>query len=375
MAKGKKAKKYEVSKPTLGYMTADRKDHSHLIWGALHYAQYEMTEASLKKATVEYAKSQKLDHRLLSVVNDKELAFLGKYAYIINGGGELPENVQAGFARALDEAFARAKGIKKARKAAAKNTKTDDGAPVLTVQDRMRMQAEEVGAVFDGWIDDLLRGKTTVVPKNSSPAKEMQKADFKAGQARWIIKFYEPELAEIREVISGKDADVKEGYSNIKKAVAKRIEKLLEEIITAANVIAKVAKAQRKTRKKKAPSTSRMVAKLKYLERHNELGIASVNPADIVGAKELWVYNVKYRKLGCYTAFDAAGLGVKGASIVGYSEDLSREKTLRKPKEQLKDFMGSGKVKLRKFLDNIKAVDTKLKGRINNNIVLLKVFK
>jgi hypothetical protein len=48
------------------------------------------------------------------------------------------------------------------------------------------------------------------------------------------------------------------------------------------------------------------------------------------------------------------------------------QKTLRKPKEQLKAFMGSGKVGLRKFLDEIRGVDTKLNGRMNGDIVILK---
>ena len=42
--------------------------------------------------------------------------------------------------------------------------------------------------------------------------------------------------------------------------------------------------------------------------------------------------------------------------------------------DQLKDFKGAGKVKLRKFLDDIKTTDTKLNGRCNPETVLLKVI-
>ena len=66
-------------------------------------------------------------------------------------------------------------------------------------------------------------------------------------------------------------------------------------------------------------------------------------------------------------------LGVKGTSITGFSETLSVQKTLRKPEEQLKEFKAAGKVQLRKFLDEIKAVDIKLNGRINEDSVLLRV--
>jgi len=374
MAKAKKRKnKYIVDIPEMGIIQRTHKNHSHMVWQALHYCQYEMTDKALKKAVIEYAKKAKLNFKLLNVLGDKELCMLGKYAAIKNGGGELTEDMEAGFARMLDELFQKAKDAKAVKKA----VQVEDDkpkAPVLTVQDRMRIQAEEVGATFDAWLDDLIAGKIKTVSKNMDPAGQMKLASFKAGQARWISKFYEPELEMMQAVVAGKDADLKEGYSNVQKSSALRAVKLLDSILTAADMVATVAKAQRKTRKKKAPSTAKLVAKLKYCESHPETGAASVNPLGIIGASEVWVYNTKYRKLGKYVAQDAAGLTVKGASIKDFSTE-SVQKTLRKPKAQLKQFMGSGKVKLRTFLSDIKAVDTKLKGRINANVVILKVVK
>ena len=62
-----------------------------------------------------------------------------------------------------------------------------------------------------------------------------------------------------------------------------------------------------------------------------------------------------------------------GTTITGFSEMKSVQKTLRKPAEQLKAFKDAGKVVLRKFLEEINAVDTKMNGRINEDIMLLKV--
>jgi hypothetical protein len=66
-------------------------------------------------------------------------------------------------------------------------------------------------------------------------------------------------------------------------------------------------------------------------------------------------------------------LGVKGTAITGFNESKSVQKTLRKPEVQLKEFMAAGKIQLRKFLDDIKATDIKLNGRINLDTILLKV--
>jgi hypothetical protein len=93
---------------------------------------------------------------------------------------------------------------------------------------------------------------------------------------------------------------------------------------------------------------------------------------DIIGASELWVYNTKTRKLGQYIASTSAGLAVKGASIENYT-DKSVQKTLRKPEQQLAEFTKAGKVQLRKFMDSVKTTETLLNGRINVDVILLRV--
>jgi len=370
----KRKSKYISVAPAFEIIKRESPKHRQLFHSAMHYTQYEMTDKQLKSRFIAYAKSKKLDHNLLNVLTEKELACAGKYATIVVKGGELPEDIEASFENYIKELTEKAKQVRTERKAAAKEKAKESAGPVLTVQDRMRMQAEEVCQEFDGWLQDLLMGKYKSIPKHMDPATKMKAADFKAGQARWVKSFYEPELAEIKEVMAGKDKDLKEGWSNVMKSSLLRAEKLLDQILTSADVIETVAKANRKVRVKKAPTVQKQIAKLKYCEKSDEYGVASVNPIGVVGAKEVWIFNTKYRKLGKYVAMDESGLSVKGTTFQNYSGS-SVQKTLRKPKEQLKDFMKAGKVKLRTFLDDIKAVDTKLNGRMNDNIVILKVFK
>jgi len=148
------------------------------------------------------------------------------------------------------------------------------------------------------------------------------------------------------------------------------IDQILNDIIQYRGV----KKATKKVRAPKALSKEKVVAKLKYAKEDKVLKLVSINPADIVGAKELWVYNSKTRKLGKYVADELHGpLNVKGTSIIGFDEAKSITKTLRKPEEKLKEFAKASKVELRKFIEGIKATETKLNGRINADIVLLKV--
>jgi hypothetical protein len=112
---------------------------------------------------------------------------------------------------------------------------------------------------------------------------------------------------------------------------------------------------------------------LKFKATDEVTKTVSINPVDIIGAEELWVYNAKTRKLGKYVAIEHGELSVKGGSIQFFDENLSIQKTLRKPVEQLAEFKKAGKVQLRKFLDDIKTTEIKLNGRINEETVLLKV--
>ena len=111
------------------------------------------------------------------------------------------------------------------------------------------------------------------------------------------------------------------------------------------------------------------------MEEHKEFKLKSVSAKDILGAMQLWIFNTKNRKLGCYHAFDAGGLSVKGSSLVNFNERRSVQKTLRKPEAILPEILKGGKVYLRNALDGIRAVESGLTGRLNSHIILVRVIK
>jgi hypothetical protein len=180
--------------------------------------------------------------------------------------------------------------------------------------------------------------------------------------------------AELEQARSKENEQLTEGYSHLKAADFKRIIAWIDSLLAAVEQYRDVKRATKKSRIKKAPSKEKVIARLKYAKDNKELKIVSINPADIVGASELWVYNVKTRKLGKYVADEYKTLSVKGTSIINFSERNSTSKTLRKPEEKLKEFAKAGKIQLRKFLSDIKATETLLNGRISTDVVLLRVL-
>jgi hypothetical protein len=243
-----------------------------------------------------------------------------------------------------------------------------------SIQERVRDAAYNMTEEIENAIEAFQEDPETFDPKAFKILNLLRAVEAKAAHARIIKGFYERNLAELEEA-SSKDADdqLKEGYSHLSKANMKKIITFYQEIMSACDMLAQEAKVNRAPRAKKPTDKAKVVSKMKYLKQNEPLKLVSINPIDIIGSKELWVYNTKTRKLGRYVASEYAELGVKGTTITGFNENSSICKTIRKPEEKLKEFKAAGKVQLRKFLDDINATDTKMNGRINEETILLKV--
>ena len=242
---------------------------------------------------------------------------------------------------------------------------------IVTIQDRMNEVAKKHILYFEILEDALFAGETVdakayeYLVKNLVPQALIGK----------IQAVFEPRYNELKEARKGQDEQLKEGYSHYKAADFKRCEAFYDKLFQDLAAYNQTKRATKKAAVRKPPQKEKLVKSLKYLKQDTALKIVSVNPVDIVGAEVLWVYNVKNRKIGRYVAEAMGGvLGVKGTTITGYDANKSTQKTLRKPEEQIKTFLASTKVELRKYIENIKTTEIKLNGRINADTILLKVI-
>jgi len=246
--------------------------------------------------------------------------------------------------------------------------------PVISIQERVRdasmAMTKEIEDAIELWHTD----PNSFDPKAFKISNLLRGKQAKPAHARHIKDFYGRWLEELTELASGKaDADLREAHSHIARKNVKKMIEFLQEIQNACTMLNQEAKVTRKVRKPKTVSKEKLVAKIKYKKTDEALRLVSIDPAEIIGSKELWIYNTKTRKLGKYVAAEFADLGIKGTTITGFNEHISVQKTIRKPEDKLKEFKSAGKVALRKFLEEINATDTKMNGRINEDTVLLKV--
>jgi len=247
---------------------------------------------------------------------------------------------------------------------------------VMNIQDRIRDQAvamsDEIDAAIDSWILD----PEAFDPKGIKLINLLRAKGAKAAQARYIKSFFAKGLAELQELSSGNaDEQLREGYSSVSRKNIKKLIDFYEGIAQACEQLSAEAKVLKKPRAKKIKPAEELVKKVKFKAVDDKLGIVSVPVAGIIGAQGAVVYNTKTRKIGVYIAKTSAGLGVKGASISEFT-DKSIQKTLRKPEVQLKEFKEQNTQKrVETWFAKIKTTDMVMNGRLNEDTIILRLFK
>lgn len=247
---------------------------------------------------------------------------------------------------------------------------------VPNIQERLREAAGEMSEEIDVAIDSWITDPDKFDPKAFKIVNLLRGKGAKAAHARFIKTFFARGHSELLELASGEaDEQLREGYKHVSRRNVKKLIEFYELIMAACEQIAAEAKVLKKPRAKKIKPAEELVKKLKFKTVDDKLGAVSVPAANIIGASAAVVYNSKTRKIGVYISTTSAGLNVKGTSIVDFTTK-SFQKTLRKPADQLKEFKEQNTQKrVTDWFGKIKATETLLNGRMNADIMILKVFK
>jgi hypothetical protein len=248
--------------------------------------------------------------------------------------------------------------------------------PVVTIQDRIREQAVGMSDELDAAIDSWILNPEAFDPKEFKVVNLLRGKGAKAAQARYIKSFFQSGHNELLELATGTDDQLIESYKKHSRKNIKKLIEFYEGIMSACEQIVAEAKVLKKPRKTKIKPAEDLVKKVKFRVTDDKLGITSVPPAQLIGAQSAVVFNTKTRKIGYYIATSSAGLAVKGTSLINFTEK-STQKTLRKPEVQLKEFKEQNTQKRVEtwFTKSVKTTETVLNGRLNEDIVILKVFK
>jgi len=326
---------------------------------SLNWYSQNKDNKTASKYIGDYVKKNKL--KVTADIINKQRPTFGFLCRLKNTGAEFTESHETSFQKMLQEM------IDEIPKPEVKVTPTN----VISIQERVADKIAEIAGDLEGAIDDYILGGFN---KQTSPYALLH-GRAKNMHASKIMDIFKKRRAEFAEVMNTSDSDLKEGYSNFSKTQLKKLVAYCDQIILDCTKIAGEAKVSRKPRKRKAKSPDQLVAKIQFLDEDDKYKLKSVSPTQIIGALQLWVFNVKTRRLGVYNAADAGGLSVKGSSILNFTEETSVQKLIRKPDELLPEVIKGGKVFMRTIMTNIRAVESSLTGRINKDTILLRIVK
>jgi hypothetical protein len=245
-------------------------------------------------------------------------------------------------------------------------------APVVSVQDRIKIKTNEtVITELEGLLDEWIKGESPSVD-----VIELMKAALLPTQAvKYVVDWAEKQLFELQEAIDKLDPQLVEAYSHLSTKRKKDFVGWYEGIIADAKRFGANTKTVRKTRVKKPTSVEKQLSKLKYLKESPEDKLVSINPSQIIGATELWTYNIKYKALTRYIAESGAGFEIKGTTLTKYDQSTSLTRKLRKPEQTLAEVLTSSKTKAAKCFDALTTKPSVPNGRMNEDTIILKANK
>jgi len=260
------------------------------------------------------------------------------------------------------------------RKRSEKTSKSIEPKVVISIQERIQNQVNEYTESLNKEIDKFVEH---IQDKSTFDIGDWLKTKkIKSTQSAMLATEFQPMLDELEEAYNKKCEQLNEAYDFLTRPQLKKFKNLIQNIIDICNQHSKLSKAVRRPRRKKSRTPGQIIKKLQYCENSDEYNISSIDPRKIIGASKVVVFNTKNKKLAIFEASPLVdGLSVKGTTVVGFDEKKSKEKTVRKPNEILKDCATGG---IRLINNRYKSLTTKEKiptGRLNKNCVILQALK
>lgn len=234
---------------------------------------------------------------------------------------------------------------------------------------------------------------TPVAPKDpAGDAMAMIESALDTGSAvdaTGILKMHQPRPAdlksdtermtrlveEVRHALDQTDEQCMEAYRSYSKKQLRDLLARYAGVLQAINLYCSANIKPPTVRKVRPKSPEKLVAKLRYLDKFDELGLVSIDPKEIVGATEVLLYNVARRYVYRYVAPLGSKLSVRRSMIDGYDPEQSFRKKIKPSSDVLKRLTSGGIKSVAKTFDSIKTKPSEVNGVVNAQTLILRAGK
>jgi hypothetical protein len=274
-------------------------------------------------------------------------------ARIINLGGVLPEQ----YTGRIEQRLREIKNYSSPETVSSSEKKIE-----VSVQDKVKAKVDDFLTLLEGQIDDDM---------SVSLYDLMTSKSYPSTAVKTVIDVLSPRRDDINAFLSGK---LKDGFGGYTKTELKARLGHYNRWIAEAQRYGDNKKIVRKPRTPKPVSADKLTKNIKFQAECKTLKVVSVPLTNVIGAKEVWLYNTRYGNLTVLKSGDR-GMSFKASKIVGYDETISvTKKVSRKADYYVSEVLNRTKSKLKKLMDEAKTKPATLMDRVNENTLILRVF-
>ena len=234
---------------------------------------------------------------------------------------------------------------------------------------------------------------TPVAPKDpAGDAMAMIESALDTGSAvdaSGILKMHQPRPAdlkndtermarlveEVTHALDRTDDQCVEAYRSYSKKQLRDLLARYAGVLQAINLYCSANIKPPTVRKVRPKSPEKLVAKMRYLDKFDELGLVSIDPKEIVGATEVLLYNVARRYVYRYVAPLGSKLSVRRSVIEGYDPAQSFRKKIKPTSDVLKRLTSGGIKSVAKTFEAIKTKPAEVNGVVNSQTLILRAGK
>lgn len=220
---------------------------------------------------------------------------------------------------------------------------------------------------FELTVDAFLSGSLLSLP---DLAADLQAEFPAAGATRY--KALRERVAHELDALRRDAADTEQVGAGLAPKQANKLASWLEGLLSAfqqSEAVAKTARAPM-ARKPKAINAEKVTRNVKHQPQSKELGVVSLAPEQCVGAKCVWVYNTKTRRI---LFFEGDSLSFKGASLTGVTR--SGGKRVRKPEVTIPEIKAATRNNAMMKYEALSTEPWLASPRFNDQTIILSVFK
>ncbi len=182
----------------------------------------------------------------------------------------------------------------------------------------------------------------------------------------------EPTLWELFAAYEDRDPQLMDAYSHMGKDGLKQLIRRYSEVLID---LERYQGEKRVHREHRDLTPEEIRAAFEFQKEDRNLEVVSVCPLEIMGSRQVWLYNTSARTLTVLRSNGKAPMSIHRSSVTNFDSAKSVTKSITNIREVLDKVLNDDEDGLDGLMDGLKSIDRKPAFRGTENVLILRVIK